>query len=243
LKIILIIPAYNEEESILNTIASIETFKKSDPQLLKKNVLDYIVINDGSVDKTQQLLDEKQVPSIRLIQNLGIGGAVQTGYKYAFEKGYDIAVQFDGDGQHDINSLSEVVRPIIENEADFCIGSRFIDTKASEFQTTSMRRMGIKIISALIKIVTGKRIYDVTSGYRAVKKDIIKMFCDRYPVEYPEPETIVHMLKKKVRLKECAVNMKERNGGRSSIHSFKSMKYMIEVCGAIIIAGFMKEGD
>jgi len=243
LKVLLIIPAYNEEASILETIESIENFKKENKQLLHSLTLDYIVINDGSTDRTKQILKNHNKAAVHLIQNLGIGGAVQTGYKYAFEHDYDIAVQFDGDGQHDINSLLEIVQPIIDNKADFCIGSRFIDSTSSGFQTTYMRRLGIRIISMLIKLVTKEKIYDVTSGYRAANKNIIKMFCSRYPVEYPEPETIVHLIKKKVRVKECPVNMKERMGGQSSIHSFKSVKYMIEVGGAILIAAFMKEGD
>lgn len=243
MKILLIIPAYNEEASILDTIEAIKNFKLESKQLLNSYTLDYIVINDGSTDKTGQLLKNHDIPSVHLIQNLGIGGAVQTGYKYAFEYGYDIAVQFDGDGQHDINSLFKIVQPIIDNKADFCIGSRFIDVTSSGFQTTSMRRVGIKIISMLIRLVTKEKIYDVTSGYRAANKNIIRMFCSRYPVEYPEPETIVHLIKKKVRVKEVPVNMKERMGGKSSIHSFKSIKYMLEVGGAILIAAFMKEGE
>lgn len=243
LRILLIIPAYNEEASIMSTVNSIRNFKKEKRNFLSSCTLDYVVINDGSTDMTKQLLENHNVPAVHLIQNLGIGGAVQTGYKYAFVNDYDIAVQFDGDGQHDIYSLFEVVQPIIDDKADFCIGSRFIDATSSGFQTSSMRRLGIRIISILIKMVTGEKIFDVTSGYRAANKYIIEMFCIRYPVEYPEPETIVHLIKKKLRVKEYPVNMKERMGGKSSIHSFKSIKYMIEVGGAILIAAFMKEGD
>ena len=243
MKVLLIVPAYNEEENIINTVSSIRTYQGFLEKKGSNYFLDYLVINDGSKDNTKKVINENSINAVHLIQNLGIGGAVQTGYKYALDNNYDIAVQFDGDGQHDIQSLDIIVQPIINGEYDFCIGSRFIESSSSDFQTTSMRRMGIKIISFLIRVVTGKRIYDVTSGYRAANKKIIQLFCERYPTEYPEPETIVHLLKKKIRVKECPVNMKERIGGKSSIHSFKSVKYMIEVGTAILVSGFMKEDD
>lgn len=243
MKVILIVPAYNEEENILNTVNNIKMYQRNIEKNCKSYSLGYVVINDGSKDDTKKIIEENSLNAVHLIQNLGIGGAVQTGYKYAFENNYDIAVQFDGDGQHDINSLDEIVQPIIDGKYDFCIGSRFIESSSSDFQTTFMRRVGIKIISALIKLVTRKRVYDVTSGYRAANKKIIHLFCERYPTEYPEPETIVHLFKKNIRIKECPVNMKERIGGKSSIHSFKSVKYMVEVGVAILVASFMKEGD
>lgn len=242
-RVLLIVPAYNEEENIVNTVNSIRAYQEKIKTDNMDFSVEYVVINDGSKDNTKKIIIENKINAVHLIQNLGIGGAVQTGYKYANHYNYDIAVQFDGDGQHDINSLNEIVQPIIKDEYDFCIGSRFIDPSSSEFQTTFMRRAGIKIISGLIKLVTQKRIYDVTSGYRAANKQIIQLFCDRYPTEYPEPETIVHLLKKKLRVKECPVNMLERAGGQSSIHSFKSVKYMIEVGTAILVSGFMKEDD
>ncbi|MTD42428.1 glycosyltransferase [Erwinia sp. CPCC 100877] len=243
MRVLLIVPAYNEEANIINTVNSITTYQRIIEENSLNYSLNYLVINDGSQDNTKKIIDENSINAVHLIQNLGIGGAVQTGYKFALDNNYDIAVQFDGDGQHDIQSLDSIVQPIINGECDFCIGSRFIESSSSDFQTTSMRRAGIKVISFLIRVVTGKKIYDVTSGYRAANKKIIQLFCERYPTEYPEPETIVHLLKKKIRVKECPVNMKERVGGKSSIHSFKSVKYMIEVGTAILVSGFMKEDD
>lgn len=242
MKILLIIPAYNEEENILNTIMSIEHFKKKNSHSYPY-IIDYVVINDGSTDRTQAILDENGINSVQLVMNLGIGGAVQTGYRYAEENEYDIAVQFDGDGQHDINSLDFVIQPIIKKEADFVIGSRFLPNEKADFQTTFMRRVGIKILSFLIYLSSGKKIYDVTSGYRACNKDIIAYFSKKYPTSYPEPESTVHLLKKKFSIKEVAVNMMERSGGQSSIRSFTSVKYMVEVSIAIIVSGFMREGD
>ncbi|MDU3404693.1 MAG: glycosyltransferase family 2 protein, partial [Enterococcus faecalis] len=124
MKVLLIIPAYNEEENILRTIASIETFKQEVTHF--QHELDYVVINDGSADGTKQILEANQINAIHLVLNLGIGGAVQTGYKYALENEYDVAVQFDGDGQHDINSLPILLEPLAEGKCDFSIGSRFI---------------------------------------------------------------------------------------------------------------------
>lgn len=238
MKILLIIPAYNEEASIVQTIKNVEAFKK------KVNFeLDYIVINDGSTDDTARLLKEHKIKSVNLIMNLGIGGAVQSGYRYAKENNYDIAVQFDGDGQHDINSLQYLIQPILENEVSLTVGSRFIGSELSDFQTTFMRRTGIKILSFFIQLVTKKKVYDTTSGYRAVDRDIINYFSERYPIKYPEPESIVHVLKRGYKVKEVSVNMFERTGGESSITPIKSIRYMVDVCSAILISALMREND
>lgn len=238
MRVLMIIPAYNEEESILQTVQQIESYKE-----FCDFTLDYVIINDGSTDKTKEIIDQYKLNHIDLFINLGIGGAVQTGYKYAQKMNYDIAVQFDGDGQHDIASLPKLVLPIINNEADITVGSRFINPKASDFKTTFMRRFGIKIISFIIFVTTGKRIFDTTSGYRAANKKVISYFAKRYPVKYPEPESIVHLIKRKYRFKEVGVNMFERQGGKSSITPIKSIRYMIEVCSVILISTLMKEGD
>ena len=239
-KVLLIIPAYNEEGSIEKTVAMIERHK-SETEL--PFTLDYVVINDGSTDETPHILDREHIHHIDLVQNLGIGGAVQTGYMYAYRNQYDIAVQFDGDGQHDITSLVDVVQPIFRKEADFVIGSRFIDKSTENFQSTKMRRVGINLISFAIKLVTGKRIYDTTSGYRAANKAVIQYFAHRYPVAYPEPESSVRLLKKGYHIQEVTANMFEREEGVSSIRALKSITYMMDVLTSILIAGFMKEKD
>ncbi|MFA5407242.1 MAG: glycosyltransferase family 2 protein [Bacilli bacterium] len=229
-KILLIIPAYNEQDNILNTVNSI---KKS------KIKVDYIVINDGSTDETAQVCMENDINHINLVHNLGIGGAVQTGYKYALNNGYDIAVQFDGDGQHDIKYVDHLVNPIINENMDFVIGSRFIEDK-SQFKSTKIRQAGIKIISALIRICTGKRIYDTTSGFRACNKQIIKEFAHDYPTEYPEPTSTVWLLKKHYKIKEIPVEMKERKFGNSSIRKWKSLYYMVNVMLSIIVVSIRR---
>lgn len=240
LKVLVIIPAYNEEESILKTVQSILDYRE---QRQLDFVLDYIVINDGSTDRTKEILDSHHLNAIHLISNLGIGGAVQTGYKYAARHGYDVAVQFDGDGQHDITSLPSLLEPIKEGKADLVIGSRFVGDVRSEFQTTFMRRFGINVISFMMKLVTGQKIYDTTSGYRLANKEIIAQFAKRYPRKYPEPESTVHVLKRKKRVVECPANMYDRSGGQSSITPFKSIRYMLEVCLSIVVAVFMKESE
>lgn len=226
MKVLLIIPAYNEEENILNTCNKIKEFS---------NELDFVVINDGSKDNTLKILQENNLNHINLINNLGIGGAVQTGYKYAYENGYDIAIQFDGDGQHDVNYVPNICEPIIEGNSNMVIGTRYLDKTSSEFQSTFMRRFGSNIISLVIKVCTHKRITDPTSGFRAVDKNIIEEFAKEYPTEYPEPESTVCMLCKNYEIKEVPVSMNERQGGTSSIRFWKSADYMIKVVLAIII--------
>lgn len=232
MKVLLIIPAYNEEENILNTCNKIKEFSDE---------LDFIVINDGSKDNTLKILQENNLNHINLINNLGIGGAVQTGYKYAYENGYDIAIQFDGDGQHDVNYVADICKPIIEGQANMVIGTRYLDKTSSEFQSTFMRRLGSNIISLFIKMCTKKKITDPTSGFRAVDKSIIEEFAKEYPTEYPEPESTVCMLCKNYKVLEIPVSMNERQGGTSSIRLWKSADYMIKVCLAIILDSMKKE--
>lgn len=234
-KTLLVIPAYNEEESILNTYKSVVEHNK-------KNKVNYdvIVINDGSTDGTESILSKNKIPHITLIHNLGIGGAVQTGYKYAFENDYDVAVQFDGDGQHDVNYVDKIVKPIINKEADFTIGSRYVDKNTSEFKSTLARRLGIKLISFVIKLVTRKKVMDTTSGFRACNRKIIKEFASDYPTEYPEPITTTELLKKGYNFKEVPVSMNERKAGVSSIKTWKQAYYMINVYLSIIMVGIRR---
>lgn len=230
LKILLIIPAYNEEKNIMSTYNSILDYNK-----INKTNYDAIVINDGSTDSTEQILKAHKIPHINLINNLGIGGAVQTGYKYAKENNYDIAVQFDGDGQHDVNFVKNIIEPIESGQADFTIGSRFIDNNSNGFKSSLSRRFGIKIISFVIKLKTKRKIYDTTSGFRACNKDIISIFSHDYPIEYPEPIVTVKLLKIKKRVMEIPVEMNERKAGTSSIRAWKNIYYMINVILSILI--------
>ena len=201
--------------------------------------LDYIVINDGSTDKTECICREKGIRAIHLSQNLGIGGAVQTGYLFARKKGYDIAVQFDGDGQHDIGSLEPLIAPILAEKADFVVGSRFIQGK-SAFQSTVMRRLGIRLLSTIIHLFARVRIMDPTSGFRAANQKAIEFLARNYPVDYPEPESIVELSKNAFQITEVQVNMFDRMGGTSSISPWKSVYYMYKVSLAIICTSFQR---
>lgn len=229
-KVLIIIPAYNEEECIYNTYKNIIDYNKKN-----KTNYDVIVINDGSKDNTRTILEDNNVPHINLICNLGIGGAVQTGYKYALDNDYDIAVQFDGDGQHDISYVKNIVKPIIDGKANMVIGSRFVSKSKEGFQSTVARRLGINIISFFINLKTRKKVYDVTSGFRAIDKKVLKIFVDYYPVEYPEPISTVNVLRNDYVVDEVPVIMKEREGGKSSIHTWKKIYYMINVILSIIL--------
>lgn len=230
-KILLIIPAYNEEDSILKTCNKVFDYNKKN----KKNY-DIVVINDGSTDKTEKVLIENRINHICLINNLGIGGAVQTGYKYAFEKDYDYAIQFDGDGQHNVEYIEKLLEPLRNEEASMTIGSRFIK-KIDTFRSSMARRCGIKLISFFIKIVTYKKIYDTTSGMRAINKELIRKFAYNYPTEYPEPVSTTLVLKENYIVKEVSVQMNEREAGVSSIKAWKDVYYMINVLLSILVTG------
>jgi len=232
-KVLLIIPAYNEESNIKKTCESI---KKQDANL------DFVVINDCSTDDTARICEENGYNYINNVFNLGIGGAVQTGYKYAYKNGYDIAIQFDGDGQHDITCVQKLIQPIKEGQADFVIGSRFIDG-TSKFKSTRARRFGIRIISCLINFFTDTNVTDPTSGFRAANKKVIKLFAKEYPVEYPEPEVIMTLIRNNYVVTEVPVMMHEREGGISSITSWKSAYYMINVAFSIFIANIRRKKD
>lgn len=225
MKTLLIIPAYNEQENIVRTLQDIKVNAPG---------MDYVVINDCSKDDTRKILKEYGANFLDLPVNLGIGGGVQTGYRYALEHDYDIAVQFDGDGQHDARYLSSLIAPIISGEADAAIGSRFIEKEG--FQSSAMRRFGISFLSSLIKLLSGVKIYDVTSGFRAVNRSMIAFFAENYPQDYPEPDAILLSTLEGFRLVEVPAQMRERVGGQSSISSFRAVYYMVKVSISLIVS-------
>lgn len=221
-KVLVIVPAYNEQDCIVETVRRI-----------KETGYDYVVVNDGSKDNTLKLCRENGINVLDLPQNLGIGGAVQAGHKYAQHYGYDIDVQVDGDGQHDPSYIPQLVK-MIEDGADLAIGSRFVQ-ETDGFQSTWLRRVGITWLSGLLKLLTGKIVTDPTSGFRASGRRAIELFCENYPMDYPEPESIALALENGLSLSETPVNMLERQGGSSSIGGFSSVYYMIKVTLAIIL--------
>ena len=229
MKKLVIIPAFNEEGNLEKTIKDI---KNNAPDF------DYVIINDCSTDKTLEMCRRHGFSYLNLPVNLGIGGAVQTGYRYAYYHGYDIAVQFDGDGQHSAAHLEDMVTTLIDTESDMVIGSRFIEKEG--FQSSGLRRIGIKYFTGLIKLLTGKTITDPTSGMRMVDKKLLEKFTDEYPKDYPEPESVVTILSEKYKVTEIPVVMNEREEGVSSISLKNSVYYMIKVSFAILIARMKK---
>ncbi len=227
MKILVIVPAYNESENIEKVIQTIENCDVD---------VDYLVVNDCSTDNTKQILSNDRASYINLPVNLGIGGAVQAGYVYAVENDYDIAIQVDGDGQHDPAYIPKLIEPIINDEADMVVGSRFIENEG--FQSSALRRTGINFLSFLIKIMCRVKVYDVTSGFRATNKKLNELFSKEYAQDYPEPEAIITSVRNKARIKEVPVVMLERIGGESSIKSFKSLMYMIKVSVSIVVKRF-----
>lgn len=224
MKSIVIIPAYNEEKSIEKTVADI---RENAPEF------DYVIVNDCSRDNTLKVCTEKGMHVLNLPINLGIGGAVQTGYLYAYKNGYDFAVQFDGDGQHDARFLHEMRDYMVEHKLNMLIGSRFIEKEG--FQSSGIRRFGIRYFSALIKLLTKTKITDPTSGMRMVNREVIGIYADSYPKDYPEPESVVAILNMGKTVGEYPVVMRERTEGVSSISPLRSVYYMVKVTLAILV--------
>ena len=224
MKTLIIIPAYNEEENIKKVV---ENIIYHFPQY------DYIIVNDGSIDSTAEICKSENYAFLNLPINLGIGGAVQAGYRYAKANDYDVAIQMDGDGQHDISYADQMLMLIGDMKADVVIGSRFLENKG--FQSSGVRRAGIKILSVLIKICTGVNVNDVTSGFRAVNRKFIDIYSKDYSNDYPEPEAIVSAVMYGGKIFEIPVVMNERQGGISSIKFWNSIYYMIKVSLAIVI--------
>ena len=224
LKALIIIPAFNEEDSIEHVVDNlIENY----PQY------DYLIVNDGSTDSTAEICARRGYAVLNLPINLGIGGAVQAGYVYAKKNHYDVAVQMDGDGQHNPEYLQGMIDLIESGEADAVIGSRFVNREG--FQSSSSRRMGIVILSLWGKLLTGVRLKDITSGYRMVNRKLINVFANDYPSDYPEPEALVISAIYGCKVCEYPVVMNERTTGTSSITLKKSVYYMVKVSLAMFI--------
>lgn len=226
---LVIIPAYNEQGGIVKTVRDVEEHAPE---------FDYIIVNDCSTDHTLEICREHGFPVVNLPVNLGIGGGVQTGYVYALRQGYDIAVQFDGDGQHNARYLNEMAEKLKDEHLDMVIGSRYI--KKEGFQSSGLRRVGIRYFTWLIKLITGQKITDPTSGMRMANRDVIEIYAKNYPKDYPEPESVVTILKKGKKVEEVPVQMNAREEGVSSISPKKSVYYMIKVTLAILIAALRR---
>ena len=230
MKAIVIVPAYNEQDNIRNTLKD-----------LRENGAgaDILVMNDCSTDRTEEILKEEGVNYLSFPVNLGIGGGVQAGYQYARDNGYGIAIQFDGDGQHEAKYLKDLMAPLISGEADIAIGSRFVEHEG--FQSSGARRLGIGILSRLIRVLCGVKVLDVTSGMRAVNRRFIEEYAEHYAQDYPEPEALLYAGLRKARIREVPVQMRERENGKSSISAARSIYYMVKVSLALIMGRLMKK--
>jgi len=229
LKVLVIVPAYNEAEGIAQVI---DQLRRETPYA------DVLVINDGSSDATGTIARAAGVNVIDLTCNLGIGGAVQTGYRYAAEHHYDYAVQIDGDGQHSPSDLGRLLFAMFDTNADMVIGSRFITKEG--FQSTFARKMGIGVLSTLLSRLTGRIVTDPTSGYRLCGRRAISLFAREYPTDYPEVEALMLLYNRELSFAEIPVVMHERQGGVSSISALKSVYYMSKVILSVLLMKTMK---
>jgi glycosyltransferase involved in cell wall biosynthesis len=224
-----IMPAHDEEASVASVVAEV---RAADP------AFQIVVVDDGSADHTAELAERAGAIVLRLPFNLGIGGAVQTGYQYALENGFDIAVQVDGDGQHDPGEISRLLEPILDGRADMVVGTRFAE--GGGYRGTRLRRVGIHIFAAVVSLMVRQRVTDTTSGFRAVNRKAIRLFADEYPHDYPEVEATVVLSRHGLKMIEVPVQMRIRETGNSSITALRSVYYMIKVLLALFIGLFRR---
>jgi glycosyltransferase involved in cell wall biosynthesis len=238
-KNLVVIPAYNEEEALPRSVAALDELPTG---------YDILVVNDGSRDRTgavaDRLVHEVKRPLfvVHLPMNSGIGAAVQTGYLFALQRGgYDYVIQFDGDGQHPAEAIPELVRECQEKGLDLCVGSRFLNADGGGFRSTFARRIGIRFFAGLISLLTGSRITDPTSGFRCAGERAWRSFARRYPEDYPEPESLFWCARNGFKVGELAVQMRERQGGVTSIRQLRVVYYMVKVSLAILMDGLRRK--
>lgn len=230
LRRVAIVPAFNEQESIAGVVNELRGFDVG---------LSVVVVDDGSTDRTAEIARGAGAKVLSLPFNLGIGGAVQTGFRYAWEQGFDIAVRADGDGQHDPAELDAILRPVLADDADIAVGSRFMG--GDGYRSSRSRRMGIRLLAWIVSALTRQRITDPTSGFQAANRLGIRLFASDYPHDYPEAEATVMVFKHRLRLREVPVRMRARESGTSSITAVHSVYYMVKVVLAIFIALFRRK--
>lgn len=225
-----IVPAFDEEQSVGRVIDELRAFDSE---------LDVVVVDDGSYDGTAAVARARGARVLRLPFNLGIGGAVQTGFRYAFEHDYDIAVRVDGDGQHDPSQLPLLLEPVLAGEADIAVGSRFA-AEGDGYRSSRSRRAGIRVLAWVVSRIVGRRVTDTTSGFQALNRKAIALFARDYPHDYPEVEATVMVFRHRLRAVEVPVSMRERGGGRSSITALRAIYYMAKVLLALFVGLFRR---
>lgn len=229
MKLLIIVPAYNEEENI---VAVIEELKSVYPQY------DYVIVNDGSLDKTSHICKEQGYNLISLPLNLGLSGAFRSGMKFAYRNGYDCALQFDADGQHDPQYIETMLRQMEENGSDIVIGSRYVQDK----KTFSLRAAGNSVIDAFIAVTTGTKLTDSTSGFRLYSRRIIRFYA-QYMNYDPEPDTIAYLIRCGAKVEEVQVSMRKRMAGHSYFHFTSIAKYMTRVCASILFMQWFRKKE
>jgi hypothetical protein len=224
-----IIPAYNEARSLPDVLREVRAAAPG---------FDLLVVNDGSADDTSEVARSEGCAVLDLCFNLGIGGAVQAGFKYAVEGGYDVAVQVDGDGQHPADQIQALSRHILEKGCDMAVGSRYLAPE--RYEGGRLRRLGNAVLSRMCSLLSGQRVTDCTSGFRAYSARALAYLAHRYPADYPEPESIVLLARQGMRIREVPVKMRERRYGRSSITGVRPLYYMTKV-GLALALDIIKE--
>jgi glycosyltransferase involved in cell wall biosynthesis len=227
---IAVVPAFNEEQNIGRVVGELRVFDPS---------LDIVVVSDGSADRTADTAEAAGARVLRLPYNLGIGGAVQTGFKYAWKHGYDLAVRCDGDGQHVPGELPQVIGPVVSGDADIAVGSRFVS--GDGYRPSASRRIGIRLLATIVSAIARQRVTDTTSGFQALNRRALELFAADYPHDYPEVEGMVMTIKHQLRLVEVPVQMRERSHGRSSITAVRSVYYMAKVLTALFVGLFRRD--
>jgi glycosyltransferase involved in cell wall biosynthesis len=226
---IAIVPAYNEERNIGRVLDELRRFDE---------LLDVVVVSDGSVDRTAAVAREHGAFVVSLPFNLGIGGAVQTGFRFARDNGYDLVVRCDGDGQHDPSELPKVLAPVLAGEADIAVGTRFGETDG--YRSSATRRVGFRLLAIVVSAIARQRLTDTTSGFQALNRRALELFATDYPHDYPEVEGMVMTIKHRLRLVEVPVRMREREHGHSSITALRSIYYMVKVLVALFVGLFRR---
>ena len=229
-KIVAVVPAYNEAAAIGKVVDEIRSFDPS---------IDVVVVDDASTDETASVAHAHGATVLELPFNVGIGGAVQTGFRYALEHGYDLAVRLDGDGQHDASEISKLLEPLERGEAELVIGSRFVD-RGGSYRPPFARRVGIRLFARLVSILGGQRVTDTTSGFLALDRPGIELFAAEYPHDYPEVEATLVALRSGLRLAQVQVEMRERETGSSSITFVRSLYYIVKVMLALLMTSLRR---
>ena len=229
-RVVAVVPAFNEAAAIGRVVDEIRSVGSN---------FDVVVVDDASVDATSEVAAARGAIVLRLPFNVGIGGAVQTGLRYAREEGYELAVRLDGDGQHDATELPKLLAPIEAGEANVVIGSRFVDGSGT-YRPPFARRLGIRVFARLVSVLGGQRVTDTTSGFLALDRTGIELFAAEYPHDYPEVEATLVALRSGLRLRQVQVEMRERESGTSSITFVRSLYYIAKVTLAVLVASLRR---